>query len=68
MEKINSKDVIELTELSHYLRNKERLLEMESGISEKLFIPLLIAIYAPVLLNMISELASDEIKDNGFIL
>ncbi len=67
MEKINSMDVIELTELSHYLRNKERLLEMESGISEKLFIPLLIAIYAPVLLNMISELASDEIKDNGYI-
>ena len=67
MEKISSKDVIELTELSHYLRNKERLLEMESDISEKLFIPLLIAIYAPVLLNMISELASDEIKDNGYI-
>ena len=65
IETINSMDVIELTELSHYLRNKERLLEMESGISEKLFIPLLIAIYVPVLLNMISELASEEIKDNG---
>lgn len=64
-EKLEQLNNNEMKELFHYFRNKERCSIMENGITTNMFFPLLIAIYAPMILQAFSEIITDDTIKRG---